>query len=148
MNSYKKQLEQNRNKKDKEILDKKKELQNNPENQQLKKELDNLENEKKELLEKLNQQNKVQLNVVHFRRFETKINNLDAAVVTRLEYDDPRNSTPNQVSCYIQFYKQNIAVIELGEKNEDFKLTEYAIKETGISKRQIENIKRKNCQYY
>ena len=148
MNSYKKQLEQNRNKKDKEILDKKKEIQNNPENQQLKKELDKLEKEKKELMEKLNQQNKVQLNVVHFRRYETKINNLDAAVVTRLEYDDPRNSTPNQVSCYIQFYKQNIAIIELGDKNEDFTLTEYAIKETGISKRQIENIKRKNCQYY
>ena len=100
------------------------------------------------MIEKLNQQNKVQLNVIHFRRYETKINNLDAAVVTRLEYDDPRNSTPNQVSCYIQFYKQNIAIIELGDKNEDFTLTEYAIKETGISKRQIENIKRKNCQYY
>ena len=146
INSYKNQLEKNKNKKDKEIIELKKQLKNNPENKILKNNLEKLVKEKQELKEKLKQQSQVQLNVIHFRSIETKINKLPVSVVTRLHYDDPRNKTPNQVTCYAEFYGL-IPKVEFGNSNEKFNITEYQREKAGINETQMKMIKDRYCQY-
>ena len=59
-------------KKDQEILNLKEQLKNNPANQALKKETQKLEEEKKVLQDKLNAQNKIQTNVIHFKTSKSK----------------------------------------------------------------------------
>ena len=147
LNSYNNQLQEKINQKDQEILDLKKQLENSPENEELKKEKKILENKKNELEKKLIQQDQVQTDVVHFKQISSKINGENIIVVTRLSYDDPRNQTPTEVSCYIQFVNTDYPVIEFGKLNDQFIVTPFLRNEVGITNNQALKVKNNYCQY-
>ena len=136
-NTVSNQIQSNINEKDQEILELKKQLENNPANQALKEINQKLEKEKKALQAKLNEQNQIQTNVIHFKTKKAKLGNNNVGVVTRLHYDDPRNLTPNSITCYIEFDNPDIPKIELGEKNENsFYMSNYNKKTYSINDQQ------------
>jgi len=147
-NTVSNQIQSNINKKDQEILELKKQLENNPANQALKEETRKLEKEKQELQQKLNEQNQIQTNVIHFKTRKGKLGNENISIVTRLHYDDPRNLTPNKITCYVQFVNRDIPDIELGEKNKtSFYFSNYNKKTYSINDQQIRNLKKQYCLY-
>ena len=147
-NTVSNQIQSNINEKDQEILELKKQLENNPANQALKEETQKLEKEKKALQAKLTEQNQIQTNVIHFKTKKAKLGNNNVGVVTRLHYDDPRNLTPNSITCYIEFNNPDIPKIELGEKNENsFYMSNYNKKTYSINDQQIRNLKNQYCLY-
>jgi exonuclease VII large subunit len=147
-NTVSNQIQSNINEKDQEILELKKQLENNPANQALKEETQKLEKEKKALQAKLTEQNQIQTNVIHFKTKKAKLGDNKVGVVTRLHYDDPRNLTPNIITCYIEFNNPDIPKIELGEKNENsFYMSNYNKKTYSINDQQIRNLKNQYCLY-
>ena len=147
-NTLSNQIKSNINEKDQEILELKNQLENNPANQALKKKTQKLEKEKRELQKKLNEQNQIQTNVIHFKTKNAKLGSNNAGVVTRLHYDDPRNLTPNIITCYIEFDNPDIPKIELGEKNDSsFYMSNYNKKTYSIKDQQIRNLKNQYCLY-
>lgn len=147
-NTISNQIQSNINKKDQEILDLKEQLENNPANQALKEEKQKLEKEKQELQKKLNEQNQIQTNVIHFKTRKAKLGNQNISIITRLHYDDPRNLTPNKISCYVTFDNRDIPDIEFGEKsNTSFYFSNYNKKTYSINDQQIRNLKNQYCIY-
>jgi hypothetical protein len=147
-NTVSNQIQSNINEKDQEILELKKQLENNPANEALIEETKKLEKEKQALQKELNIQNQIQTNVIHFKTKNTKLGNNNAGVVTRLHYDDPRNLTPNIITCYIEFDNPDIPKIELGEKNDSsFYMSNYNKKTYSIKDQQIRNLKNQYCLY-
>jgi len=147
-NTLSNQIKSNINEKDQEILELKKQLENNPANQALKEKTQKLEKEKQELQKKLNEQNQIQTNVIHFKTKIAKLGNNNLEVVTRLHYDDPRNLIPNSITCYIVFDNPDIPKIELGEKNDSsFYMSNFNKKTYSINDQQIHNLKKKYCLY-
>jgi vacuolar-type H+-ATPase subunit I/STV1 len=147
-NTLSNQIQSNINKKDQEILNLKEQLKNNPANQALKEETQKLEEEKKVLQDKLNAQNKIQTNVIHFKTSKSKLGNQNISIVTRLHYDDPRNLTPNKITCYIQFDNKDIPTIELGRENDtSFYFSNNNKKTYSINDQQIINLREKYCLF-
>tara|TARA_B100000795_G_scaffold34825_1_gene22950 strand:- start:123 stop:860 length:738 start_codon:yes stop_codon:yes gene_type:complete len=147
-NTLSNQIKSNINEKDQEILELKKQLENNPANQALKEKTQKLEKEKQELQKKLNEQNQIQTNVIHFKTKIAKISNNNLRVVSRLHYDDPRNLIPNSITCYIVFDNADIPNVELGEKNDSsFYMSNFNKKTYSINDQQIHNLKKKYCLY-
>ena len=147
-NTLSNQIKSNINEKDQEILELKKQLENNPANQALKEKTQKLEKEKQELQKKLNEQNQIQTNVIHFKTKIAKLGNNNLEIVTRLHYEDPRNLTPNSITCYIVFDNPDIPKIELGEKNDSsFYMSNFNKKTYSINDQQIHNLKKKYCLY-
>ena len=147
-NTVSNQIQSNINEKDQEILELKKQLENNPANQALKEETQKLEKEKKALQAKLNEQNQIQTNVIHFKTKIAKLGNNNLKVVTRLHYDDPRNLIPNIITCYMVFDNPDIPNVELGEKNDSsFYMSNYNKKTYSINDQQIRNLKNQYCFY-
>ena len=70
-----------------------------------------------------------------------KINGENIIVITRLNYDDPRNQIPTEVSCYIQFVNTDYPVIEFGKLNDQFIVTPFLRNEVGITNSQALNVK-------
>ena len=141
------QLQDKINEKDQEILDLKKQLEQNPKNEILKQEKENLEKEKENLQEKLDQQNKVQTDVIHFKYIETTLKDQKVIVYTRLEYDDPRDLNPTKVSCYISFLNPDYPNIELGNRSDEVFISNYLRNEISINDQDVRNIKSNFCQY-
>ena len=147
-NTLSNQIKSNINEKDQEILELKKQLENNPANQALKEKTQKLEKEKQELQKKLNEQNQIQTNVIHFKTRIAKLGNNNLEIVTRLHYEDPRNLTPNSITCYIVFDNPDIPKIELGKKNDSsFYMSNFNKKTYSINDQQIHNLKKKYCLY-
>ncbi|MDA7830351.1 hypothetical protein N9A57_00030 [Candidatus Pelagibacter sp.] len=147
-NTVSNQIRSNINEKDQEILELKKQLENNPANQALKDETQKLIKEKKALQAKLNEQNKIQTNVIHFKTKIAKLGNNNLGVVTRLHYEDPRDLIPNIITCYIVFDNPDIPKIELGEKKDNsFYMSNYNKKTYSINDQQIRNLKNQYCLY-
>ena len=147
-NTVSNQIQSNINEKDQEILELKKQLENNPANEALIEETKKLEKEKQALQEELNEQSQIQTNVIHFKTKDVTLGNNNVRVVTRLHYDDPRNLTPNSISCYIQFDNPDVPKIELGEKNDNsFYMSNYNKKTYSINDQQIRNLKNQYCLY-
>ena len=148
INTVSNKIQSNIYKKDQEILELKKQLENNPANQLLKEEKQKLEKEKQILQKKLNAQNQIQTNVIHFKTRKAKLGTQNISVVTRLHYDDPRNLTPNKITCYAQFDNKDIPNIELGKKNDvSFYFSNYNKKTYSINDQQINNLRDKYCLY-
>ena len=147
-NTLSNQIKSNINEKDQEILELKNQLENNPANQALKEKTQKLEKEKRELQKKLNEQNQIQTNVIHFKTKIAKLGNNNLEVVTRLHYDDPRNLIPNIITCYMVFDNPDIPNVELGEKNDSsFYMSNYNKKTYSINDQQIRNLKNQYCFY-
>ena len=147
-NTVSNQIKSNINKKDQEILELKQQLENNPANQALINEKKKLEKEKQILQEKLNEQNKIQTNVIHFKIRKAELGTQNINVITRLHYDDPRNLIPNKITCYVDFDNQDIPDIELGIKNDNtIYFSNYNKKTYSINDNQILNLKNKYCLY-
>ncbi len=118
--------------KNQEIQDLKEKLKNNQNDEELKSKLDSLEKEnreqlkenqaekqkleqdKRELENKLKEQSQIRTDVVHFKQWPkdtpANIGKLKGYVITRLHYTDPRSSTPDQITCYIDFGDEYSAV--------------------------------------
>lgn len=134
--------------KDDEIKRLKQQIQNNPENQALKNEKKALEQEKKRLEKKLSERDQVQTNVIHFESVRTTFAGEDVNIITRLYYDDPRNSKPNKINCYISFVNRpDIKKIELGDIRTSPSITSYHKSSLGITDGDAMNIKRSKCQF-
>ena len=88
------------------------------------------------------------LSFIQYKNKKAKLGNNNVGVVTRLHYDDPRNLTPNSITCYIEFDNPDIPKIELGEKNENsFYMSNYNKKTYSINDQQIRNLKNQYCLY-
>jgi hypothetical protein len=142
------QIQKKINKKDQEILELKKQLENNPENLILKEEKAELEKDKKKLQKTLDEQNQIQTNVIHFKRKPAVLGTTKVTVITRLHYDDPRNLTPNKITCYIQFSDPDLPTIEFGNKNtSSFHLPNFIKKSFLTNDDQVLTLKNDYCLY-
>ena len=148
------QLRDQINDKDLEIARLKQQLENNPENQNLKNEKQKLEQEKNDLIKELNNKKLVKTNVIHFQQVEGTIGNEEILITTRLHYDDPSNLEPNTIdgtdpiSCYITFNnREDLKNIELGTINQNPQVTNYHLTQLGVSYNDFVNLKNKYCQF-
>ena len=141
------QLRDQINDKDLEIAKLKQQLENNPENQKL-------EQEKNDLIKELNNKLLVRTNVIHFKQVDGTIGNEEITISTRLQYDDPTNLEPNTIdgkdpiTCYVTFNnREDLKKIELGTINQNPQVTNYHLTQLGVSYNDFVNLKNKYCQF-
>ena len=162
----KKQMENNKKLQDKEVQDLRKQIEDNQGDEELKAQLkaleeqsqkqeekmkaekEDLEKETERLEDKLTQQVQVQTDVIHFKSVKTSLAGQSLEIVTRLHYADPRQHTPTEVTCYVQFLDRNLANVELGDKNiKEVYVPIYLKNKFNVRNQDFINLKNKYCQY-
>ena len=166
----KSQMENNKKLQDKEVQDLKTQIENNQGDEELKAkheaelkaleeqsqkqeekmraEKEDLEKETERLEDKLTQQVQVQTDVIHFKSVKTSLAGQSLEIVTRLHYADPRQHTPTEVTCYVQFLDRNLANVELGDKNiKEVYVPIYLKNKFNVRNQDFINLKNKYCQY-
>ena len=98
--------------------------------------------------EVVNEQSQIQTNVIHFKRKKATLGSTKVTVITRLHYDDPRNLTPNKITCYVKFNDPELPTIEFGNKNtSSFYLPNFIKKSFSINDNQVLILKKNYCLY-
>ena len=162
----KSQMENNKKLQDKEVQDLRKQIEDNQGDEELKAQLkaleeqsqkqeekmkaekEDLEKETERLEDKLTQQVQVQTDVIHFKSVKTSLAGQSLEIVTRLHYADPRQHTPTEVTCYVQFLDRNLANVELGDKNiKEVYVPIYLKNKFNVRNQDFINLKNKYCQY-
>ena len=166
----KSQMENNKKLQDKEVQDLKTQIENNQGDEELKAkheaelkaleeqsqkqeekmraEKEDLEKETERLEYKLTQQVQVQTDVIHFKWIESTIGGQNVRIYTRLEFDDPRQLTPTQVTCYLSFVSPEYPNIEFDNKNyQQIYVPESVTSRLSLNAQDFKNIRNKSCQY-
>ena len=164
--SLKSQMENNKKLQDNEVKDLKAQIENNQGDEELKAQLKaleeknqkqeekskvdkkTLEDEAKRLEDKLTQQVQVQTDVIHFKHIESTIGGQKVTIFTRLEFDDPKQQTPTEVTCYLSFDNREYANVEFGNKK--YKLiyvSKHIQDQLNLQTQDFLAIRDKNCQY-
>jgi hypothetical protein len=162
----KSQMQNNKKLQDKEIQDLKTQIENNQGGEELKEKLKALEEESrkqeekiqadkkaleeeaKRLEDKLTQQVQVQTDVIHFKWIESIIGGQNVRIYTRLEFDDPRQTAPTEVTCYLAFDSPEYPNIEFGSKNnQSIYVPNFVESGLSLNLQDFKNIRNKNCQY-
>ena len=121
-----KQISQEIANKDDEIEKLENQLENNPDNENLKKQIKSLEQEKQELEKKLSEQSNIHTNFTKFKwDYNAVINGKKVAVATRYHYKESIDAEPYEINCYVDFLRDDLSTLELG--------TEYSSFPDGIS---------------
>ena len=146
------------NEKDLEIAKLKEELENTNKDdlvlkQKLEEEKNKIEREKLDLQKQLVEKREVKTNVIHFQYVNTKLNNTDVTVTTRLYYDDPTNLSPNKsdgsdpINCYVTFNRDDLQRVELGNKSESPSVSKYHLETLNVSSDDFVELKNSKCQF-
>lgn len=146
------------NEKDLEIAKLKEELENTNKDdlilkQKLEEEKNKIEREKLDLQKQLVEKREVKTNVIHFQYVNTKLNNTDVTVTTRLYYDDPTNLSPNKsdgsdpINCYVTFNRDDLQRVELGNKSESPNVSKYHLETLNVSSDDFVKLKNNKCQF-
>ena len=146
------------NEKDLEISKLKAQLEENIEDQNLRKQLEEekktIEKEKLELQKKLVEKKEVRTNVIHFQYLEGELNSTKVSVTTRLHYDDPSNLNPNKtdgsdpINCYVSFIgRDDLSVVELGDRTEQPIVSKYHLDTLNVSYNDFIKLKNEKCQF-
>ena len=162
----KKQMENNKKLQDKEVQDLRKQIEDNQGDEELKAQLkaleeqsqkqeekmkaekEDLEKETERLEDKLTQQVQVQTDVIHFKWIESTIGGQNVRIYTRLEFEDPRQTTPTEVTCYLAFDSQEYPNIEFGSKNsQSIYVPSFVTNRLSLYAQDFKNIRNKSCQY-
>ena len=106
-------------------------------------------------LEELKKKNSnLQTNLIYFipdrndPKYQVNIKGILINIKTRWHFKDPRQQKPNKVDCYATFPEfLDISALELGEKNKDFEYNKFFLNKLKITKSEIEDIKKKYCEY-
>lgn len=116
-----KQINQKIANKDDEIEKLENQLENNPDNENLKKQIKFLEQEKQELEKKLFEQSNIHTNFTKFKwDYNAVINGKTVAVATRYKYKESIDSEPYEINCYVDFLRDDLSTLELGTKYSSF----------------------------
>ena len=164
--ALKSQMENNKKLQDNEVKDLKAQIENNQGDEELKAQLKaleeknqkqeekskvdkkNLEDEAKRLEDKLTQQVQVQTDVIHFKRIESTIGGQKVSIYTRLEFDNPKQQTPTEVTCYLSFNNLEYANVEFGnKKNKLIYVSKHIQDQLNLQTQDFMAIRDKNCQY-
>tara|TARA_B100000029_G_scaffold81221_1_gene72290 strand:- start:215 stop:1066 length:852 start_codon:yes stop_codon:yes gene_type:complete len=162
----KSQMENNKKAQEREIEGLKREIENNQGDEGLKEQLKvletesqkqqeklqadkkALENETKRLEDKLTQQVQVQTDVIHFKHINSVIGGQKVRVWTRLEFDDPKQKRPTEVSCYLSFNNGEYANVEFGTKeNKSIYVSRHIQSQLSLNTQDFIKIRNKYCQY-
>jgi len=107
--------------KEEKIKDLEKKLNESPENNLLKDEIEKLQNEKKDLKNQIDQQKNIHTNFIKFEwNYNASINGNNVSVATRFKYKDSMKQKPDEVNCYVEFHRDDLATLELGTKYNPF----------------------------
>ena len=124
------------------------EEQNRKQEKKIKDDKKALEKETKRLEDKLTQQAQVQTDVVHFKSIKSTIGSENVRIFTRLAFDDPRQLTPTQVTCYLAFDNPEYPDIEFGDKNyQAIYVPNSVTSRLSLKVQDFKNIRNKKCQY-
>ncbi len=124
------------------------EEQNRKQEEKIKDDKKALEKETKRLEDKLTQQAQVQTDVVHFKSIKSTIGSENVRIFTRLAFDDPRQLTPTQVTCYLSFVSPEYPNIEFDNKNyQQIYVPESVTSRLSLKVQDFKNIRNKKCQY-
>ena len=103
--------------KEEKIKDLEKKLDESPENNLLKDEIKKLQNEKNDLKNQIDQQKNIHTNFIKFEwNYNATINENKMAVATRFKYKDSMEQKPDEINCYVDFQRDDLATLELGTK--------------------------------
>ena len=107
--------------KEEKIKDLEKKLNESPDNNLLKDEIEKLQNEKKDLKNQIDQQKNIHTNFIKFEwNYNASINGNNVSVATRFKYKDSMKQKPDEVNCYVDFNRDDLATLELGTKYNPF----------------------------
>ena len=107
--------------KEEKINDLEKKLKENPENNLLKDEITKLQNEKNQLENQIEQQKNIHTNFIKFEwNYNGSINGNSVPVATRFKYEDSMKDKPDEIECYADFGRNDLAKLELGTKYNPF----------------------------
>ena len=110
-------LDQELREKQEKINNLEKKLKESPENNLLKEEITKLQNEKKQLENQIEQQKNIHTNFIKFEwNYNAIINENKIAVATRFKYKDSMEQKPDEINCYVDFLRDDLATLELGTK--------------------------------
>jgi len=107
--------------KEEKINDLEKKLKENPENNLLKDEITKLQSEKNQLENQIEKQKNIHTNFIKFEwNYNASINGNSVSVATRFKYKDSMEQKPEEVNCYVDFNRDDLATLELGTKYNPF----------------------------
>ncbi len=110
-------LDQELREKQEKIDNLEKKLKESPENNLLKEEITKLQREKKQLENQIEQQKNIHTNFIKFEwNYNAIINENKIAVATRFKYKDSMEQKPDEINCYVDFLRDDLATLELGTK--------------------------------
>tara|TARA_Y100000389_G_scaffold200408_1_gene240726 strand:+ start:1339 stop:2016 length:678 start_codon:yes stop_codon:yes gene_type:complete len=107
--------------KEEKINDLEKKLKESPENDLLQDEITKLQNEKNDLQNQIEQQKNIHTNFIKFEwNNNGSISGISIPVATRFKYKDSMKDKPDEIECYADFGRNDLAKLELGTKFNPF----------------------------
>tara|TARA_B100000900_G_C20527100_1_gene694663 strand:+ start:694 stop:1368 length:675 start_codon:yes stop_codon:yes gene_type:complete len=107
--------------KEEKIKDLEKKLKESPDNRLLQDEISKLQNEKNDLKNQIEQQKNIHTNFIKFEwNYNASINGNNVSIATRFKYKDSMENKPEEINCYVDFNRDDLATLELGTKYNPF----------------------------